>query len=206
MLELIGSVLKRADDHSVRCKVNLEDTGNIALHLHSWRKHFFLLLVGSAANDVFFAFFQRNVTQTGQEVFENHFGGEDVLREPDHSATRNGGQCGLFEILHFKHDADVGRNRQTFTVGQRQKFVFIQDGVEILDRIDITVKNNPLPFVNFTTDIFDDFSQNVSEQSVGPLASVWIKNTLRGFFGNGFRVDNMSHTFGTYLPIRFPLD
>lgn len=57
-----------------------------------------------------------------------------------------------------------------------QQFVVIEDGVQVFDpfRIDVSVEDDPLPLVDLATDVVDDSTENVSEETVAPFASVRI--------------------------------
>ena len=65
-----------------------------------------------------------------------------------------------------------------------QEFVVIEHRVQVFNplRIDIPVKDDPLPLVDFTADVIDDLAQNVREQTVCPFARVWIEHTVQSLW------------------------
>ena len=88
-----------------------------ASYLNSWRYNILSWIVLSWP-EIIFTFFERNPLQLGHEVLEDHLGLEDVLGEPDHAATGDGGRCCVLQVMNLKHDTHVGRKGQALTVGK----------------------------------------------------------------------------------------
>lgn len=59
---------------------------------------------------------------------------------------------------YLKHNPDIGGDGETLAIRQREQLVVIQHGVEVFHplRVHITVKDDPLPFVDFPTHIVND--------------------------------------------------
>jgi hypothetical protein len=72
-------------------------------------------------SEIVVAFFERNLLKFRQKIFENHFGLENVLGEPDHAASRDGGRCGVLEVVDLEHDSDVRGKGETLAVGKSLK-------------------------------------------------------------------------------------
>ena len=61
----------------------------------------------SDATRVVIAVVDGHVTEFGEEVVEDHLSAEDVLAEPNHAASRDGGESGEAQILNLEHDANL---------------------------------------------------------------------------------------------------
>lgn len=70
---------------------------------------FFALVLSALAltQSLVLALVQWDAAQAVQEVVEDHVGAEHVLAEPHHTATGHGGQGGVLQVLHLKHDAHL---------------------------------------------------------------------------------------------------
>jgi hypothetical protein len=57
-----------------------------------------------------------------------------------------------------------------------QQLVVVEDRVEVLDPlgVDVSVEDDPLPLVDLASHVVDDSTEDVGEQTVTPLAGVWV--------------------------------
>ena len=100
--------LQRLHDNTVRREVGSENSGTVTLHLQRVTD---VVTEGSRCTGCrrgatgIFLILQRVEAQLLQEVPADHLCAEDVLAEPDHSATRDSGKSSKLKVLHFKHDA-----------------------------------------------------------------------------------------------------
>jgi hypothetical protein len=82
----------------------------------------------------------------------------------------------------------------TISVSECQDPVIVHDRVHVFDPhgIDITIINDPtllrLSFNKININVFE----NTREQAIGPIPTVWIKNTIKLIESDHFWIDDMS--------------
>lgn len=69
---------------------------------------------------------------------------------------------------YLKHDPDIGGDGETLAIRQREQFVVIQHGVEVLHplRVHIAVEDDPLSLVDFSTHVVNDLPVGAEEGEV----------------------------------------
>mmetsp|Transcript_40202 Transcript_40202/g.45967 ORF Transcript_40202/g.45967 Transcript_40202/m.45967 type:complete len:475 (-) Transcript_40202:626-2050(-) len=136
--------------------------------------------------------------QSPQEVLVDVLHIDALVTEPDHTATTDGGQGSMLQTLDLKHNSDVRRDRKTLTTGQCQQFVIIEDGIKILGPfgVDITIEDDPMTFAALTSNIVENLSQDLGENTISPFQSGRIQPTIQFFLVDSLGIDN----------VRFSLD
>ena len=61
-------------------------------------------------------------------------------------------------MIYLENDADIGRNGKSFSIGQGEQFVVVEDGVQILHPfgIHVSIEHDPLTLFQFASHIVDD--------------------------------------------------
>src|ERR1700744_5428761 len=59
----------------------------------------------------------------------DHSGFDDIVTEPDHSATTDSRKRGVTKMLNLKHDANIGWEVKAFTIRQCEQLVVIKHTV-----------------------------------------------------------------------------
>lgn len=72
----------------------------------------------------------------------------------------------IISFTNLKHDADIGWDGEALTIWQGKKLVIIQHRVEVLHPlwVYISVKDNPLAFIDLTTYIVYDLPVNLRRE------------------------------------------
>lgn len=74
-----------------------------------------LLLVPSHHLVLFLVLVNGSVPQSREELLEYHVQTQDVLAEPHHATSADGGQGGIAKVLHLKHYANLHPEEGTKT-------------------------------------------------------------------------------------------
>ena len=84
-----------------------------------------------------------------------------------------------------------------------QKLVVIEHRVQILDplRIDIPVKDDPLPLVDLAPHVVNDTTEHVGKQPVTPLSRVRVQHTVQRFLRHGLGVDDVGNSFDSFVKL-----
>ncbi len=194
VVQVLHGVIQRPQDQRISGEEARQDVRHVPLDLQSRRND---RLLGRRPTSVFLgpgrhpnhrhvvvSLLERNVLQPEQEVLADHVVAEHVAREPDHAAAGHGGQRRVLEVLDFEHDPDVGRDAEALAVGQSEQLVVVEDGVQVFDPlgVDVAVEDYPLPLVQLTANVVDDFSEDVSEETVRPFARVRVHRSVQGLW------------------------
>lgn len=89
------------------------------------------------------------------------------------------------QLKYLKHNSDIRRQWQTFTVRQRQQLIVVQHWIQIFYpfRIHVTIEYNPLPFIDLAAYVINNFPKWIDLASTRKPQSVnyyylkmWVKS------------------------------
>ncbi|GKT85477.1 hypothetical protein Ct61P_03327 [Colletotrichum tofieldiae] len=170
-------------------KVSTEEVGNLRLDSQSLRRAL------SSRYAVFVEVLERFGAERAKVVLEHHSRRDGIFAEPDHTATTDCGKSGVLQGLDFEHDADIGRQVETLTIGQGEKFVVVQHTVQVLNPfgVDVTVENNPVALGILASEVVDNLSQDAGKETVRPLTCSGVKVSVQRLLGHDLGVDDVLH-------------